>query len=253
MDRPPRVLRTNIGCSSPQRDAPIARVRLSRRTSVLSPTVAYSPLARIAVPLSALADAPNSARPLSSSRATTEAASTRRPPATAVSAESATVPVVRPRICRTSTVPRTPRARCARASRSCPSSVPRTSSESSQPRTTSLVKAEPSSESGRARVALSASVGIERPMYRRSPPSESTVIVRTRESFAAERVRPSAPCAFNVPACPASRKRVHVYDTRVELRARNAAREPHAVHLRSAELHASGPTKVAIESPVIST
>ena len=52
--RPARVLRTNIGCSSPQRDAPIVRVRLSRRTSVLSPTVAYSPVARIAVPLPAL-------------------------------------------------------------------------------------------------------------------------------------------------------------------------------------------------------
>ena len=43
MVRAVRVLRTNIGCSKPQRDAPIATLRLSRRTSVLSPTVAYSP------------------------------------------------------------------------------------------------------------------------------------------------------------------------------------------------------------------
>ena len=158
-----RVLRTNIGCSSPQRVAPIVRPRLSSRTSVLSPTVAYSPVARIAVPFPALADAPNAARPLSSSRATKDAASTRRPPATAVSAESAMVPAVCPRTCCTSTVPRTPRARCARASRSRPSSVPWTLRESSQPRTTSRVNAEPSRESGSARVALSASAGITRP------------------------------------------------------------------------------------------
>ena len=73
--RPSGVVRTRIGSSSDQRDGPIAMSNVSSRTSALSATAAYWPLARSAVPFPAVPVAENRAFPLSSRRAASVALS----------------------------------------------------------------------------------------------------------------------------------------------------------------------------------
>ena len=173
--RPTGVLRTRIGSSSPQRDCADARCRACRAARRCCRRRAlYSPLGaqRRAVPRAAPSPQ-KSARPLSSSRAASVAASMRMPPAVTVSARSDTEPVALPSH---AAARRSCRARRARAARAPAGRAPR------------ACRSRRASRASRGRTSRERSVPSERVERRRAVAAPSRA--RRRDSAAVRRASP---------------------------------------------------------------